>query len=226
MSKSRARDLLIMFFDRVFAGLAICGVLLAFTSGELGRLLAGHVQLPLSGMHTIAVDQSGNVYCASRGYRRIQIYDSEGKFIEGLHIPMSRFMFYVDADDSLHVWSHYKQYRKYDSSRELVVDKEGIMPPVPSEHDKAYVQQGMDLAGNKYEVGKFSWIWPYVTKTTPDGETRVLVSQPFYLWLMRWPRPALLYIAFAGVYFLLVRKVIGPQHPAQGNEQTESECAP
>jgi len=226
MSKSRPRRILIKLLDRLFTGLAVCSVLLAFASHDLGRLLAPDIELPLSGIDAIAVDQRGNLYCTSRGYMRIQVYDKEGSFIEGLYIPMSVFSFHVDPDDCLHVWSNYKQYRKYNPDRQLAVQEENSTFPIPLEYGTGRVQEAKDVAGNTFEVGRWSWIWPYVTKTTPDGETRVLISQPLYLWLMRWPQPAWLYMMVVGVYFLLVRKVIGPQHPAQGDEQTESECAP
>ncbi len=47
--------------------------------------------------HSIAADAKGNVYVADRGNRRIQVFDSDGKFLREIHIN-------VPPPPSFHVW--------------------------------------------------------------------------------------------------------------------------
>src|SRR5690349_9098169 len=47
--------------------------------------------------HSIAVDEQGNVYVADRGNRRIQVFDSDGKYLREIHIN-------VPYDHSIRPW--------------------------------------------------------------------------------------------------------------------------
>ena len=38
--------------------------------------------------HTIAIDAKGNIYVADRGNRRIQVFDSDGKFLREIKIDV------------------------------------------------------------------------------------------------------------------------------------------
>ncbi len=91
--------------------LGFCGVI-GFSSGsilnlwgdELSSPLRG-VDLPLTEVADAKVDSQGRVYVALMFYCRIQVYDRDGNFLFGVHIPTGGgdFQIAIDGSDQIKI---------------------------------------------------------------------------------------------------------------------------
>ena len=186
--------------DYLMVSLIIYGAILFFGAGIIENA-PSHIELPLGGLDSLAVDSEENVYCSSGAYNRIQVYDSKGKFLRGLHIQMKAPRLYIDSENNLHVWSSYKEYRKYNPKGEHLIEESDTEFSAPPGGKYRFVESVQDNQGNIYRIPWYSALLSRVLKTTPSGETRVLISQPFYLWFIKMPLPAFLF-GLIGILYL------------------------
>ncbi len=164
--------------------------------------LPWNIELPLGKLESIAVDSVGNVYCSSQ--YRIQAYDRNGKFIRayGKGMPFRRvYSIYVDSQDHLYAWRT-GRWREYDITGKVVVEGKDVKPPVPPEYQGGDIRQTTDSAGNTYRIASFSWLFPRVIRERTTGRSSVVVSQPWYLWLIQAPYPAFSF-GFVGAIYLI-----------------------
>ena len=73
---------------------------------DLGiRMVSSKARFPLATPLAIAVDSKERVYCLSRFYNRMQVFDSDGQFIRGwfVGIPKGAYHILIDDEDNLRV---------------------------------------------------------------------------------------------------------------------------
>jgi hypothetical protein len=160
----------------------------------LSRFLAPTFELPLGDVPSIAVDDTGLIYCAAAPYARVQVYDGDGAFVRGMYVDAGggTFAVAVGPDGLIHAAT---------SRTELhyVFDRQGRM--VARTLDPEYYGRitrskspVYDRAGNRYEI----WpgvLWPRVLRISPSGHRQTVVTTPILLWFVMAPLPAWLFAA-------------------------------
>lgn len=145
-----------------------------FAAAEV-RLVSSSVRFPLADATAIAVDTRGRVYCWSRLYSRLQVYDKNGQFLRGwfLGTASSCPNMTVDSNDILYVETATNEHVTFDVNGILLGRSNRALREKPSNY------QSKDSDGNIYKTHK-SWI-SEILKVSPSGEKSLLVSDPFYL---------------------------------------------
>ena len=193
--------------DVIVGSMFVFAFLIVASSSPLGRLAPSDFELPLGDLDSIGLDGQGNVYCAALGYNRIQVYDSHGEFLRSIHVPLKPYYFSIDSQGNLHVWIG-SVYRQYSQTGELVRNAKISAPPEAALEGSPAAKEVVDQQGNIYTIDTHLFVSERVLKTDPSGKTEVLVSQPWYLVMAKWPNPSFLYVGIGLFYFLLVKWLI------------------
>ena len=174
-----------------WTGVFLFGFVCYFASNILElRLTSAKLRFPLAQISGIAVDGKGRVFCFSRLYNRLQVYDAAGNFLRGwfVDIPTGAFRILVDEQDSIRLASKRSGWNFFFDAHGHLVDK-----TKRSDFTKEFGWKSptkvSDSLGNSYKIqsGK---IWSKVIKTTPSGAEVELVSDPCRLRLVTAPVPA------------------------------------
>lgn len=145
--------------------------------------LFSKAQFPFFCIDDIAVDSQGRLYCSSEDYSRLQVFDTEGKFLRGWFVnnrPLP-YQLYIDQDDNVIVASKSRNEKTfYNSNGELLrrVKITNFNKEFPSPYEKP--EQVEDALGNIYKRTPTE-----VIKHSPQGEETILLKDTFPLWLLR-----------------------------------------
>ena len=120
------------------------------------------------------------------------MYDAHGQFLRAFRLPWKPYTYSIDTHGNLHAWTS-TTYRKYSPMAELVSEEKITEPPPEALKGALSGKEVIDRFGNRYRVDTYLLVSERVLKTDPSGKTRVLVSQPWYLVLLKWPEPSGLY---------------------------------
>lgn len=156
------------------------------------------LQFPLFEPEAIALGPDDEIYCISRNYSRLQVFDKRGRFRRSWLVPVSRgTSFRMRMEDK-------GQIRISTRSRENLYDTAGQL--LSSEHlDGSFDNQAgwppqqttvADSEGNTYSLRK-SLLSGKVLKTSPDGVTSVFLKNSFWQWLA-FPGPFFTWL-FGGI---------------------------
>jgi len=164
----------------VFAGIS------AYISTELNlKMLSSKSRFPLSDIRAVAVDGKGLIYCLSRDYNRLQVFNPAGKFLRGwfVNIPMGKYYrLLVDENDNLIVASKKGGEKTFFNSSGKLLRKDKI-----SDYDQEFGLEipieVKDKLGNSYKPDPA--VQPVrIIKTSSSGEETILIKDPFNLWLL------------------------------------------
>lgn len=176
----------------VWASVFLFAFVCWWTAAIGNRIVSSHVRFPLAYAQGITVDNRGRIYCLSRVYNRLQVFDSEGSFLRGwfVDIPHSSYRVTTDASGEYVRVAIEKGGVNlfYDPNGGLVRKDIGTGTDFHYEFRTTRHPRARDVSGNSYEI-RHSFLHPKIIKTTPDGEEIVLVSDPFGLWLATMPLP-------------------------------------
>lgn len=188
----------------------LAGFICSFTADSDYPKVSTKARFPLGDLQTAAVDSSGNIYCGSGFYSRIQAYSPEGKFIRGWFFQVGRgtLRMMIDGEDNIHIGTAKGDEHHIFTTDGKLLTTEGDMNAF-NNLDK---DQITDIDGNSYEILN-SLILPRVSKTDAKGKKTVVVSDPFYLWFINGPLPVWLWMLVAillgrGLYWLRKRNLI------------------
>ena len=154
------------------------------------RMLSSKIRFPFSTPMAIAVDSKERVYCLSRYYNRLQVFDSEGTFLRGwfVNIPKGAYYILIDNDDNLRVATS-----TWGTNLFFDIDGNLLSKTSTSNFSKEFEKVGptetTDTVGNYYREG-YEIFSHKIIKTSPSGEEIVLICNPFTLWFMAVPFPA------------------------------------
>jgi hypothetical protein len=194
----RAKKLNILkAFTVFFFSLGLIGLFLSFSSFFYSR---PWIESPNTERHGIALDSSGNIYCGSKCYGRIQKYLPNGRFIRGFNTEGgiwrgSDFGFRINENDQICITvSGMSKDYKGSVHRLRIYDQEGkLVHTERYETDNTHYWHDMknsviDTAGNRYIFKGF--LFPRVVKRTPSGKKSIIISTPILLWFLQAPFPA------------------------------------
>lgn len=181
-----------------FAGFISSFLLCCF----LGVIVPSAVELPMGEMGNIAVDRAGNIYCASSGYGRIQIYDKYGKFIRGIFVGGGGGKITMDIDDKERLQAYVSKARTL-----YICNPDGTIEKQKKDVSAGSVNTEVtDNEGNIYSIVTPS-IYPRVRKTTPDRKESIIVAVPLHLLIFQGPLPTWI-ILFIGIVLTIVVEIL------------------
>lgn len=205
-----ARLLMIIGFIGWFSGFIL--------SSGLYRIIPDSFEMPLGDLQGIAVDSEGNIYCGSKYYSRIQVYDIDGRFLYGRHIAsaMGVFKIKINNYDQLEVAT-------YSGDKRYIFAKDGTL--LSKRSNAANFLAGFDKINNyycydekrdiTYRIKPILLPWPksmpflgsHIVKKDASGKETVIIKTPFYKWLFMGPFPGFL-LLFIGllIYNIIVGK--------------------
>lgn len=196
-------------FSRIASGIAIFGM-----AGFIGMILCGvwlsnitpsFVEMPLAELGLIGVDSSGQIYCVSDSYARLQVFRNDGRFLWGRGIGvMKGYRLWLDESDQVHILSEYQGWeRVFDSYGkplgEHTVSRTDLMRSRRFAADDISRNYALDKSGNSYTVVNPS-IWPTIVKRSVSGQQTVVISPRIWLWPISGPFPAWFIMAIGGIY--------------------------
>lgn len=151
-------------------------------------------EFPLSDVSNIAIDNEGRIYCGLNFYSRIQVYDSNGKFIRNWYIDASQGGFVVEVDNHNDILVEtYRGYMKYYFSANGKLLKTETIDTL----DISRQSQVFDKLGIQYILKK-SFIGTTVVRIT-NGIEKPMIGSPWYLWFIQFPFPSFLLGLIGGV---------------------------
>lgn len=180
---------------------AVCSLL-----SLVGPLRAAScLRMPMSNIKGIHVDDVGFVYCADLFYSRIQVFDNEGNFIKGWLTPRLRGAIRLSANDEgeVQIINESKDTIYTYSAEGKLLSRWPITGPTTVSIPKLVCQ---DQHGNEYRATSSMLSWR-IEKTSGGGK-EVLVSDPFSLWLIRFPLPGVALVLISGLCCFSVKRGI------------------
>jgi len=153
----------------------------------------------------LAVDNQERLYCISSEYSRLQVFDTEGRFLRGWFVNTrpSDYRLLVDKDDNVIVAKRTRRNQKtfYSYKGELL--RKVKISNIDKEFDQDRPTEVKDQYGNIYKLTSPT----KVIKRYAQGEETVLLKDTFSLWLLR-PGVAffsflilIVYVMFTGARF-------------------------
>jgi len=165
------------------------------------RMVSSKARFPLAAPLAIAVDSKERVYCLSRFYNRVQVFDSEGKFLRGWFVGIPKGSYRMSMDEHDHLRVATERWGTH-----FIFDANGTLLDKTKDYtffdDIASVGpiEVNDVFGSVYKAEDI-WLSPKVVKISPSGEATVLIYDPFGLWVVTVPFPAFAFLM--GSIFLL-----------------------
>ena len=168
-----------------WASVFIFGFLSWFFSNTVGlSMVSSKARFPLSNIRQIAVDSRGHIYCLSRTYNRIQVFDREGHFINGWFVDSGGkyYRLLIDENDNLQVATKRNATISF-----FNISGEQVNQSVISDYNKEFglemPTEVNDLLGDTYKI-KGNELRPGVIKKIRSGEETTLIKDPFGLWII------------------------------------------
>lgn len=156
-------------------------------------------KLPLGNLEGAAIDPSGNIYCISSFYSRINVYNQEGSFKYALKIPSNSGFFRV-------IWANHLLVYTFRNQMVYIFNSEGSLTFSGSAKNSPVYdnQELVDASGNRYIVNN-NILYPHIAKLVPDGKVSIFISNSLGEWLLAGPFPAFLFFAvgLVTIFFLL-----------------------
>jgi hypothetical protein len=151
------------------------------------RMVSEKLNFPLGqeGKCVIALDSKGHIYYPIESYKRIQVYEDDGKFVRGWFAPIysdQTWHIYIDTDDHLHVIDNKKEYI-YDIFGRLLTKQKGLLQTEKFCNGQTSVK---DSKGNTYIV-MGTLAMPKIVKTTLEGKESVIIENSLDLSLIQMP---------------------------------------
>lgn len=158
------------------------------------RFFPPKIQFPLGDLNGIAIDNKGHLYLCILGYSRIQQYNSDGVFLKGWFIDAGSGLFdiWIDDENNLNV-------RTARTDEHLIFNADGKLLKTTTiaslEEDGNLAQKASglktkDTLGNTYVVESPKWS-PRVFKINSMGDRSILIQDPAYFYMFRYPQPLL-----------------------------------
>ena len=221
---------------RIIRGLlsTTCGIgVLAFLSGFVSAFFgkdhpdfAQDVCFPMSDPQDVVADRQGRIHVALAFYSRIQVYDSNGRFLHGYFVASGGGRIRLDIDRGVNVIVIPAR-----SDRMFVYDKDAKLISSPRKPQRAIpkVQQPggdfLDSGGNRYTVAN-RLLNPVIQRADPKGRNDLVIQTPLMLRPVIGPLPCWLTIIFSGLLYSAVgRWASGRRLPGEGIRRTEGALA-
>ena len=178
----------------------------------LGWPFRSRTESPNSEPHGIVLDNSGNIFCGSKFYGRIQKYYPDGRFARGFGTEGgtergSDFGFHINEENQLCITvsgiskdnkGSVHRLRAYDQQGKLVCTEKYESNKRDYWHDMS--NYATDSVGNLYTFKGF--LFPRIIKQTPAGTRTIIISTPIWLWFLQAPFPAFAFF-FVSMFIII-----------------------
>lgn len=167
------------------------------------NFLTNKSRFPLDQIEWVGVDDKETVYCLSVTYSRIQVFNSEGKFLRGwfVRIPRGGYQISLSKDANVVLGKNGKAYHVYDQFGKLKSPEERHSRILIAERSR----KAMDAKGNTYEL-KSPLIRPHILKEkTNNGTKFILTKDPIGLWFHTTPFPFWIFLIVGALNYFCWR---------------------
>ena len=179
----------------------------------LYKVIPNSFEMPLGDLEEIAVDSDGNIYCSSQFYSRVQVYDTQGKFLHGIFINTGgTFWIRINSNDQLEVAiARGDKLIRFDKNGKLL-NSSSRVPNYLDGFDKKSERYCYDEERDiTYQIEpillpSISLFGSHVIKKDSSGKETVIIKTPFLKWLFMGPFPAIFFGAFGGISFFIADK--------------------
>lgn len=150
-------------------------------------------EYPLGSIHSIDVDDSGNIYCANSYYGSVQVYDNNGQFLYTLRIYAGNGGFRIKVINNKLFVATVRNQKLYTFLSGKLIDEK-------TDTDKYFTflaeskKQIYDSQGNKYKISPLQFIYPKITMQKLNSEKVTIINSSCLEWLFMAPLPAMLFI--------------------------------
>ncbi len=161
----------------------------------------------------IALDSKGHIFYPIESYKRIQVYNEEGRFIRGWFAPIYSdqiWDIYIDTNDNLHVIVNEKEYI-YDINGRLLTKQKVMLATKRLCSGQKSIK---DNKGNTYSViGTLAM--PKIVKITPEGKESVIAENSLDLLLNQMPLQWFLVWFLSIIFSVLIAQLIEDESARQ-----------
>ena len=168
---------------------------------------SGSTEFPLGDLASIAVDRQGRIFCGIVAYGRIQMYDSDGRFVRGWPVGSSggAFRIRMNRSDQVDVAvTRGDRLHTFDDRGNLLNTKERF-DILPTDRVRGPAQTECRLpTGDVYSI-RGGLLFPHVVKRDGSGRRTTVVRMTFAKWLIMCPFPAGIFLAVAVVIHCLIQ---------------------
>jgi len=188
--RSSTRVVLVLSFAcglAFFAVGLVCHVLAAF-----GVAASTSVRLlPLGAPSHIVIGSGGNIYYYSNHYCQLQVYDEHGQFQIGWFVPPCNVILPNVEPEGVRVVTSDDWNILYDTQGRIIQKHRAGGSYEDNEGRLRLRARGPD-GYTYYFAGTV--LRTSLVKGTEDGEGKTVLTEPFHLWAIRSPFPALVYV--------------------------------
>ena len=177
-----------------FLGCILSGMICSSLSLWEKPMVSSWIRFPIAEPKGVAVDRKGRIYSVATFYHRVQVFDSKGKFITGWFVALPKGSLHLDIveNDHLHIITSRDKNFLFDINGKLLGSPVGPEDYF-EEFGKSSHYQTEDALGNKYKI-RNPFLFPKIVKISPTGEESTVLSDPFYIWMMKAPLPAAVFM--------------------------------
>ena len=202
MAKSWAITCFVSFFIISWGIPFLCFFAMQFGTQNL----FSDTQFPMGSVTGIDIDALGRIYCIDGVYGRLQVFDAQGHFFKGCFLPPGRGSagLKVEPDGSIGVLKRGKLY-KYNIEGNILSIQEEYSAEDYSSFRKHMV---INDSGESYRSVE-SFLWPWKLEKSCDSVSTEIISEPFSLWIIRFPFPSIGLFLVCIACFTMFEKYFG-----------------
>ena len=167
------------------------------------------IRFPLSSLEAVAVDEMGNIYCLSRFYNRLQVFNNKGQFLKGWFVDLmgGEYKIRSEVADKISIFSKNNRTEMVYSIDGLLLSK---LKFEQEEFKQLYPRRNsplIDGSGNSYEI-ESPFFWIKVVRASNKGGQSVAVKDPIGLWVVAMFFPFAWFALAKVTIFFIMRRLL------------------
>lgn len=171
------------------------------------HLASSNIEFPLGEIKDMAIDKHQRLVCYTRFHHRIQIYTTDGEFLNGWFVDASTHGVNIDIDDNnnIHVMTHGDIHYVFAFGGKFISKEKGngFYNPFKN-YNRNKNRENKDAQGNSYYYRE-KIFRTQIIKVTPLEEEIIIATEPFYALPFRLPFPGFLFVILTAIIMALLK---------------------